>query len=350
MAKTMSRVVTETGDYGIPSARRRESAITRYLDALPEQERRGIVGIIVSTTAHAAVLLIFSIWWMATDNEPSFETVATIDTALPEAAVLIEPEVLQMEPDAVEAVAFEELPDVGAFAAEEPTINLPDVAAGEDPAPIPNPGVPQRIAADVARIQKRVAQEGGKTGEVQFSLSWRDMNDADLHVVVPEGRRIFYGWRSADLGKLDVDMNVKPESKRPVENVRWLKRAPMGRYTVVVHWFHSHVYARGIPFQLMSKLGADTQLHKDTLPYPGAIKVYRFRYIPPNITGERRKLIDMRLRKLQEDEEETASKLLEDATAGGQRNLGILSRIIVRYPHTDAALQAMNLIGGKATK
>jgi len=346
----MSRVVAGTGTYGLASAKRRESAVGRYLDSLPEQERRGIVGIIVSTAAHAIVLLAFSIWWMTADREPSTETFATIDTTLPEAAVLVEPELLQMEPEAIDAVALEDLPDVGEFAAEDPTVNLPDIAVGNVAEPIPNPGVPQRIAADVARIQKRVAEEGGKTGEVQFSLSWRDKNDVDLHVVVPEGRRIFYGWRSAAMGKLDVDMNVKPESRRPVENIRWLKRAPMGRYTIVVHWFHSHVYARGIPFQLMSKVGEDTQLHKETLPYPGAIKVYRFRYIPPNITGERRKLIDTRLRKLQEDEEATASKLLTDATAGGQRDLGILSRIIVRYPHTDAALQAMNLIGGKATK
>lgn len=346
----MSQAVTPVDEYRPARRKRPAFAVSHYMESLPEQERRGIVGIVVSTTAHAVILLVFSIWWMAADREPVVETFARIDTELPESAVLIEPEMLQLEPALIEPVALEALPDVEDFAAEELSVQLPEAAVSALTQPSETPKIPKGIAAEVARIQKRVAEEGGKTGQVQFSLSWRDMNDVDLHVIVPEGRRIFYGLKSASLGTLDVDMNVKPESRRPVENTRWLKRAPMGRYTVVVHWFRSHVYARGIPFQLMSKLGNDTQLHKETLPNPGAIKVFRFRYIPPNIKGRQRQQIDQRLKKLQEDEEVTASRLLKEATAGGQRDLGTLSRIIIRYPHTDAALEAMNLIGGRATK
>ena len=103
-----------------------------------------------------------------------------------------------------------------------------------------------------------------------------------------------------------------------------------------------------VPADVEGRRGHETSQRHPALP--GAIKVFRFRYIPPNIKGERRKEIDLRLRKLQKDEEQSASRLLKEATAGGQRNLAILSRIILRYPHTDAALKAMNMVGGAVTK
>ena len=41
-------------------------------------------------------------------------------------------------------------------------------------------------------------------------------------------------------GELDVDMNIRPLSKTPVENVVWRTNAPLGTYKVGVHFYKHH--------------------------------------------------------------------------------------------------------------
>ena len=71
---------------------------------------------------------------------------------------------------------------------------------------------------------------------------WDNYNDLDLHVVCPSGERIHGGNReSACGGELDVDANVKPETKKPVENVVWPEgKAPGGTYKAYVHHYKKH--------------------------------------------------------------------------------------------------------------
>lgn len=88
-------------------------------------------------------------------------------------------------------------------------------------------------------LGRRLAREGGRTGAVQVSLVWNNLNDIDLHVVSPSGERIFYGnERSLCGGHLDVDMNALRMSPEPVENVYWpATRAPWGTYIVMVNYY-----------------------------------------------------------------------------------------------------------------
>lgn len=89
---------------------------------------------------------------------------------------------------------------------------------------------------------ERLAREGAKTGDVQISLIWNNYNDLDLHVVCPSGERIFFDNRNSKCGgELDVDMNVKPASRKPVENVYWPEgKAPRGTYKVYIHHYAKH--------------------------------------------------------------------------------------------------------------
>ena len=90
-------------------------------------------------------------------------------------------------------------------------------------------------------IDERLQREGGESGVVQISLAWDDYNDLDLHVFTPSGERIYFNNKMSDCdGILDVDMNVRPVSNTPVENVVWKELAPLGTYKIGVHFYKHH--------------------------------------------------------------------------------------------------------------
>ena len=101
--------------------------------------------------------------------------------------------------------------------------------------------VSETTQEDEAVIEARIEREGGDSGTVQISLAWDDYNDLDLHVFCPSGERIYFNNRKSGCGGvLDVDMNVRPVSDEPVENVVWKGNAPLGAYKVGVHFYKHH--------------------------------------------------------------------------------------------------------------
>lgn len=103
-------------------------------------------------------------------------------------------------------------------------------------------GISVRVSEDEDReLMERLAREGGKSGVVQISLAWDDYNDLDMHVFCPSGERIYFNNRKSNCGgELDVDMNVRPKSKKPIENVVWTDVAPDGEYKIGVHFYKHH--------------------------------------------------------------------------------------------------------------
>jgi len=108
-----------------------------------------------------------------------------------------------------------------------------------------------------AEIGRRLARAGAKTGDIQVSLAWNNINDIDLHVIAPSGERIFFGHRASFCrGFLDVDMNVAPQTMEPVENVFWPPGgAPRGVYQVYVHHFSNHGARDPTPFRIRILVG-----------------------------------------------------------------------------------------------
>ncbi len=86
----------------------------------------------------------------------------------------------------------------------------------------------------------------------------------------PSGERIHGGNReSACGGILDVDANVRPETKKPVENVVWPEgKAPGGTYKAYVHHYKKHKKRRSkdpTKFQVICNAGGEI------LEYEGSI-------------------------------------------------------------------------------
>jgi hypothetical protein len=136
--------------------------------------------------------------------------------------------------------------------------NVPGAHAGEDVLGMVAAGRPRQGGAGLGgqgfggEVGRRLAMAGARTGDVQVSLAWNNVNDIDLHVVAPSGERIFFGHRwSRCGGGLDVDMNVTPATPHAVENIFWPHdRAPRGEYAVLVHHFCLHVRLDPTPFEV----------------------------------------------------------------------------------------------------
>jgi len=126
-------------------------------------------------------------------------------------------------------------------------------------------------------LEQRLNREGAKTGEVQLSLMWNDRNDLDLHVVCPSGERMHGGNKFSKCGgELDVDMNVRAESKKPVENVFWKENAPAGNYKVFVHFYKHHKKRRTrttTTYKLIVNAGGEIKEYSDRIAFGDPIKL-----------------------------------------------------------------------------
>ena len=126
-------------------------------------------------------------------------------------------------------------------------------------------------------LDKRLIREGGKSGSVQVSLAWDDYNDLDLHLFTPSGERIYFNNKNSECGgELDVDMNVKPVSDSPVENVVWVTNPPMGTYKVGVHFYKYHRKRktnRTCKYRIRVSLYGKTQEYSGTIKYGRAMQM-----------------------------------------------------------------------------
>ncbi|MDR0785559.1 MAG: VWA domain-containing protein [Treponema sp.] len=98
------------------------------------------------------------------------------------------------------------------------------------------------LVSDGTDLSARRREEGARSGAVHATLSWKNRNDLDLHVVTPGGEHIYYGYKKdSSGGELDVDMNITGESTEPIENIFWLESVPtVGIYRVFVQNFKFH--------------------------------------------------------------------------------------------------------------
>lgn len=156
------------------------------------------------------------------------------------AAEWVAPEIEAVEPAAFALDDQPAGPDATALLADVPV----PVAAGGDAVGPGGPGAGRGTPIG-GEIGRRLKAAGAGTGDVQISIAWSNVNDIDLHVLVEPldpraGNSIINFMNRVGIagGCLDVDRNVQPTTRTPVENVFWGRGvAPVGRYTVAVHHY-----------------------------------------------------------------------------------------------------------------
>ena len=141
-----------------------------------------------------------------------------------------------------------------------------------------------------AEIKQRVEAAGGRYEgvDIRASLVWNNRNDLDLHVIAPSGEHIYYGHkRSACAGWLDVDMNVRGETTKPVENVQWIRgSAPAGRYRVFLHNYRFHEAPGPTEYRVEIEINGKAQHFEGTIAGKGEtgqaseITILEFDYNP----------------------------------------------------------------------
>ena len=142
-----------------------------------------------------------------------------------------------------------------------------------------------------AEIRQRVIAAGGQYDDVDVraSLIWHNRNDLDLHVVAPSGERIsFASKRSRCGGWLDVDMNVRGETLKPVENIRWAKgQAPVGKYQVRLQNYAFHETKKGpVPYEIEVEIAGQLKSFKGVISPNGQtgasseLLIHEFDYAP----------------------------------------------------------------------
>tara|TARA_B100001121_G_scaffold310040_1_gene339170 strand:+ start:466 stop:1818 length:1353 start_codon:yes stop_codon:yes gene_type:complete len=216
----------------------------------------------------------------------------------------------QAERDAEEAARQAEL-----AAAEEQ--RLAEIRAAQE-----KDALERREAASRAleELRARLAREGARSSDVQVSLMWNNYNDLDLHVVCPSGERIHGGNRkSACGGHLDVDANVRPDSRKPIENVVWPEgEAPAGSYQVFVHYYKKHKKRRSkdpTKFQVIANAYGDLMEYTGELTFGEEIQLVCTFNVPTMEERERIKRdLEEQIRRSESGEVSAAQILADEAT------------------------------------
>ena len=216
----------------------------------------------------------------------------------------------QAERDAEEAARQAEL-----AAAEEQ--RLAEIRAAQE-----KDALERRQAASRAldELRARLERKGARSTDVQVSLMWNNYNDLDLHVVCPSGERIHGGNRkSACGGHLDVDANVRPDSRKPIENVVWPEgEAPAGTYQVFVHYYKKHKKRRSkdpTKFQVIANAYGDLMEYTGELTFGEEIQLVCSFTVPTMEEREQIKRdLEEQIRRSESGEVSAAQIIADEAT------------------------------------
>lgn len=125
------------------------------------------------------------------------------------------------------------------------------------------------------RAFEEIREEGGKEGEVEIILEWQGDADLDLHIICPDGSRVYFQNRNnARCGAiLDVDMNstTRDLSQTPREHVTWPQSPKPGRYQIIVDNFAGRSAGRStpVPYKVYVSRGGEIEVYEGKIAEEG---------------------------------------------------------------------------------
>lgn len=142
---------------------------------------------------------------------------------------------------------------------------------------------------EAASLARRLGEVGAKSGDIQLSLSWNNLNDLDLHCIDPSGIEIWYSNTNSPQtgGQLDHDANASGSyTSSPVENIFWpVSGAPAGFYQVFVVFYAQHGSPDPTRFTVRTLVKGQTNYFASALSYTGRREKYwicTFKFDPAN--------------------------------------------------------------------
>ncbi len=125
------------------------------------------------------------------------------------------------------------------------------------------------------RAFEEIREEGGAEGEVEIILEWQGDADLDLHVICPDGSRVYFQNRNNQRcgAILDVDMNstTRDISETPREHVTWPQSPKPGRYQIIVDNFAGRSSGRAtpVPYKVYVSRGGKIEVYEGEIAEDG---------------------------------------------------------------------------------
>ena len=132
-----------------------------------------------------------------------------------------------------------------------------------------------QVNEKVQEIAEATGEISGGKGDVKVTLTWNNKVDLDLHIIDPNGERIYYAHPySASGGLLDFD-NVTGYGP---ENIYWpAGKAPNGTYFVYVHFYgHAVDITNTSSYTIKINAFGSSQTFNGTVSYDQAVSVANF--------------------------------------------------------------------------
>jgi len=121
-----------------------------------------------------------------------------------------------------------------------------------------------------ATLQASVINDAQASDKLQVSLNWIDEVDYDLHLVTPDGFRIFFGAQQRPGGgELDLDSNAACNIDfKNNENITWASAEdpPLGEYTLQIHLWSACDATGDLPYVVTKVVNGTPEFFQGTVP------------------------------------------------------------------------------------
>ena len=122
---------------------------------------------------------------------------------------------------------------------------------------------------------------GAGVGPITVTLAWRTHDDLDLHMITPDGSRIYYRNKTAQGGTLDVDMNARDSELAEdiaVENI-YFPDPENGHYKIYLRDFYDRTSGSTTHWYVKVKVGNNEQMFEGDIDNSGTeVFVFEFDY------------------------------------------------------------------------